>query len=773
MATYYDPKKHHVGFVDQSGNTIGMMLALDKNGTPIYQVEDAPYIPYPTRGQSPVDQELPPIIQDDWRSGFGLEVYDNDDSKRYYSSIGMDLRFRGMAILGPKVASIAVPSQTVDAAYNVANPGFEDEIGNEWTNVTRSSTRKNEGSYSGYKQVGGYGIVYIDQSISWDDSFQSQEFTLTAYCWASDAACEFQVGIYDGVGTTWSNAITPNQAWEQATVTRTLDASASELKIRLKLDNSAYSTARDFYVDTVRLSGPSITGKPRARATFNGEEYIGMGGTLYKLNATGDGFTSVRTDFNGSLITDLEVFGDNLYIALGHDTSYFYMDTGENFTESNTDHGFKFFCTVHTSSPTLYGSDTDNTIRSTTDPTNGGTAWSAQTTVGSSYYSITKLVSHAGALWIMKEDMPYYLDSSGNVQNDAAPELSVITDSNKGKNSIFWLNKLYIHAGASLLEYDSGTNTWRSPATSCTNLGDFDGDVQALAADDEWLFAILDNSTKVEVLAGRLETVDGTTAWVWHPIQEITLAGCETAFVSSVYQKRLWIASTDSSDSLYYIPLYASYGDVTNDANRSYDTGGTAYFITPWLHGNFRTDKKAWIKLICELGHAYDADIYFAVSYQKFGDTSWTSIGDFKGTATNRVAEAYIDTTNKPSSVMMRFKFVAHTDDATKTPILKSYDARAILYPPRRNIIQCIVRCADNITDKDGVQLDADAATIAATLEEAKDDATWPVTFYDINGNTKYIRFLSVSPFSKVVRDEHSRNIERHYYLKLQEVTLT
>ena len=68
------------------------------------------------------------------------------------------------------------------------------------------------------------------------------------------------------------------------------------------------------------------------------------------------------------------------------------------------------------------------------------------------------------------------------------------------------------------------------------------------------------------------------------------------------------------------------------------------------------------------------------------------------------------------------------------------------------------------------------AKDIKDALEEASSDATWPVTFYDIYGNTVYVRFLPTNPFSKVVKREKigdKINIETHYYLNLQQVTLS
>lgn len=74
---------------------------------------------------------------------------------------------------------------------------------------------------------------------------------------------------------------------------------------------------------------------------------------------------------------------------------------------------------------------------------------------------------------------------------------------------------------------------------------------------------------------------------------------------------------------------------------------------------------------------------------------------------------------------------------------LLSFDCRGVWYPERRNIIQCTILCDDGLVTRDGTIDGQTAADIKAAIEEARDDATWPVTFYDINGNTIYVKFLS------------------------------
>ncbi|KKN12672.1 hypothetical protein LCGC14_1014220 [marine sediment metagenome] len=770
MGSEYTKRKHGIGVTSSSlSRVVGMVLA-QKNGVPLYTVYDDEYLAQqsftgvPGYGNLPSEKEIA-MRQDDWRSGFGLHVYDSSDTKRYFASYNMDLRFKGMGILGGVATAVTFP--TTDAPA-IVDAGMElwDDVNTltNWTKdegtVTRDSNFKHEGNYSADLQdVGSNTEIHQDLATT---QIQGRKFTFT--CWVrSKNINDAFIRINDGVGTTDSSYHSGNETWEQLIVTRTFAQNASRLRLICHCD----ANNQENYFDEVAITRPSL-GNPAVFAEFNNKLYMGMGKLLTKLNSAGNEFEGVY-EFDAD-ITDLAAFTDDkLYIALGTSTPYWEMTTGEALTENTlTVKQFDKFVVVHAAAPVMWGKDSTNTIRSTINPANGGTQWSAVTTVGSSAYAINSLVSDGASLFMIKGDRPFYLDSDGAVQvltNRTRP----IASSTGGTNSFFWDDALYMPFGtASLLENsEDGDLEWIDPALFSTNLGDFDGKIQAIAGDEQWLFAVVDNSSKIEVLAGRRETISGLTSWVWHPLTELTLAGCQAAFVSSIYQKRLWLASTSSGDSLYYIPLYANYGDVTNDINRSFQTNG--YFITPRLHANFKGDVKAFTKITVELGHAYDADIYFECWHRRQGASTWVDAGDLKGSATDRRATLYF---SNVSAEWIQLKFVGKTDDTTKTPILMDYDVRGILYPPQRNMIYCEVKIAEGQALGDGVLSKVDKDMITA-LDDAR-AATWPVLIKDIDGSSKYVKFLPINgqPRWYVFKDEKGRAIERRYKLLMQEVTL-
>ncbi len=701
------------------------------------------------------------MILDDFRSGFGQEIYDYNDTKRYYSSIGMDLSVKGQAMAGW--------GSTAVTRSHIVNEDME--LDSNWgAGANRSSAQAHGGTYSMQLDASGE----QGQTLQWIAAYQSVEFVFKCWVW-SDTASVARIGINDNVATTYSSYHTGGSSWEQLTATRTLDGSAAVLKIRL----ATSAGSNNNYFDDATITSSALTGITVQCVDFNDELYATWGKTLIKLNSAGDRFYPVET-FTATItsLTPFQVSGtDYLLICLGTSTNYQYMTTGESLTESNaTVKTYQFATRVYTTADTLYANDGDNTIRSTTNPLNGGVAWSAQTVVAQASDAILSMREKSGALYIKKEDMPYYLDSSGDVQRDLAPELASARASTATKDMYLWKNELFISAGDQALLRIGTANSFINPSKYSTNLSDFVGAVQGIASDEEWLIIAVDNGAKLELLFGRDETIDGTTSWVWHPKHELTLTGCEALFVSAVYKKRLYIASTASGDSLYYLPLPTKYGDITGDAERNFLTDTSCIF--PALHGGFKSDQKAYIKAVATLGHSYDANIYFECWYKKLEDSSYTDAGDFKGTATNRIATLYLPvdaSSNNPISTMMWFKMVVKTDDTTKTPILLNLDVRGILYPTRKDIIACKVRVAREVVCNDG-SVEKNLYTLWKTCVDNMRDATWPITMVDIDGNTKNVKLLPLprtTRFREIIRREKGRIMESEYNLLLQKVPLS
>lgn len=782
MTTHFKANRHDFSITDPSASH-KMGFVVDRKDGFHYQELDGKALvdlyasDSPTQSNTNPEEELLLGQGPDWRAGFGKEYWNSSDPTRYFSSIGCDLRFVSGAIAGPTPQTHSFP--TVSAVPTVQNGGMDTD-----TYWDHSEANVSWGADSG-RTGGGIALSGSGEKNTWqyiEGWTPGVQYTVTGWCKGADSSNKVRVQVADGTQTI-SSTYNETSSWVEKTAQITVASTAEYLKINF---NASCAGGDACCVDDASIAMDSAagavayTGVIRAHAEYNDDIYYSLDKKILRFDdSTG---ASVLIWQFAANITGLEVFQvsgvDYLFVALGTATAYEYLRASTYYsagftTSTATDKYFTYFKWVHTTADTLYGAvedDKSNSIRSTVNPLNDGTAWSDQTIVGDAASAIQGQLEDEGALYIPKEDTIYYLDSSGNVQSDLAPELVALKCSTSNQNADVWLGNIYTQAGTQALLEIGTSNTWRTPAEYTTNNSDFNGRVQALAHDDQWLYAILDNSTKVEVVAGRLETIDGTSTWVWHPIAEITLDGCQAAWVSSVYKKRLWIASTLSTDSLYFIDLYTGYGDVTSDANRVFKTD--AYFITPWLHGDFKTDQKALIKMTATLGHSYDVDVYWECWYQTLGGT-WTDMGDLKGSATSMTAELF--RTTSTTSTMFRFMFVAKTDTTNVTPELLTYVAKLILYPDPKRIIFTRVKVGRGVLDKDGNQF-KDKYTLQKNCLENIRNATWPITMTDLDGATKYVKLLPLPrniPYREVVSKEKNEVTEWAYNLLLLEVPLS
>lgn len=525
---------------------------------------------------------------------------------------------------------------------------------------------------------------------------------------------------------------------------------------------------------------------------FNDTHYIAAGNQLYKY--TSGGLATVGSTFDAD-ITHLEPFVDSkLYIALGDSNKFYWMNTSESFTRSTEADGYAtFFKRV---GDVMWKAIMANQLKSSTTPGgNSGSDWSTATTVDTTYFDITALVEERGTLYIMKEDMPYYLDASGNPQ-PLIPVLRSEESPTSGQNAISWQGRLYIPCGSqTLYEYNNGVPTNISPSRFITNNTTYSGKILALAGDAHWLFAVLDNDTKVQVLAGRREFVE-TTRWVWHPIVELTMSGASSAWVTTALNRRLWIGPATGGDSLQYIAIPRNYGDVTAAGEYYLESGGE--IITPWHHGNFRADDKAWYKLTLTMSGT-SSTLYWQSYYQILGDTTWTEINSTNKFKVSPITSSAIPADSggdEPSSTMIRFKFVPTTTDPdfwilgtstlgvdtvlayySRTPVLLNYDVRAVWYPPQGKIIFAQVKVSDNLTLLDGHSIDEEqtAATIRTAIDELTNPTTaWPRAFYppywEDGDAAKYVKLLPPVDIT-MSRDEKTGNQEWIYDLILEVVT--
>ena len=730
--------KHDIALLNSSGTEIGFTLVRGKGNIPVYEeITDKPladqyYAGDPLYKYMNPEKEIA-IAQDDFRGGFGLEYQHRDYPKKYYYGINYDAKEGLLVGLPTTVTGLTVTALTItNANMETAATG--------WTGGQRDNAQAHTGTYSWKVYIGGGNAT---QDIASGTDYKGRIYTFSCWVW-HNVGSQARIAIADGVGTTNSSWHT-GSGWEQLSVTRTINASATSLT--LTLDGNAAASGAWF--DDATLVQP-VAGAVNAQVDFGGEHYLSYGNILMKLNGTGTAYTYVYNF--PTTITDLYIFSvsgtDYLFICIGWSNEYWYTSNGITFTESNLSINAKF---MTASGVTLYCADTNSTIQQATNPLNGG-AWGTSKQMGEDAYDIASLATFGGLIYANKTDCKvYYVDSSGNVQALVSASAN-LAGTNTTRMFAWREESLLIPYGAQdLLLYDGTTVYNISPTLSANGVSDFAGQVQAIAGDAQWLYIVLDNSTKIETMKGRWEEVDGETDWRWHTLNEITLTNCSSAQISSIYKKRLWIGSDTYTECVYYVPVTAKYGGITGDTNYTYQTGG--YLVTPWFHADFPAEKKAWIKLTLKMAST-TANIYYEAHYKKLGDASWTEIDSTNKFKTSPATTRYIPvdgSSNNPTSEYFSLKIVGVTNSTATSPRLLGYDLRGVWYPTIRKIIhfQCILE--DNVPLLDGTVDDVLASTLKSTIDGAN-SSNYPRGFYPVDwsssADTVYVKLLT--PLRKV-----------------------
>jgi len=387
-----------------------------------------------------------------------VRMWTHGSRERLYSRpSNWDARFKGKVILSPKQLADISYSGSGAVQNVVPNGGFEAGDLTDWTVESGAATASTDSVYHGtyaLKLVGNG--AEVTQKLTWDDSLQSTEITFSAYLSTvtTGTGGSIKVGINDGIDTTWSDTLADDDTWTSKTATKTLAANATQLELHI-ISNVATLAS---YADACTVTGYSGTFDSGGRGNspviieFGTDIVVASGTKLCKLDTT---FVE-QADF-GEIITDLCVFGDNLYIALGLSNNYWYTSDLSTFTQITiTNATAQFMSNVKHSQ--FWINDTANTMRESDNPVNGGDAFSTAYTMPNSTYNITGLMDNlsAATVYCRKQDQLYYL--SGADVLTLIPALSTEANTSISYKPYPWKGNLYIPSGTnSLYEYDDGT----------------------------------------------------------------------------------------------------------------------------------------------------------------------------------------------------------------------------------------------------------------------------------------------------------------------------
>uniref|UniRef100_A0A6M3J3T0 Uncharacterized protein n=1 Tax=viral metagenome TaxID=1070528 RepID=A0A6M3J3T0_9ZZZZ len=703
----------------------GLMLHSASDGTLLYEDRDEEAIPPSYITSTPTHRNLPPqrrweVEQEYFHGGFGEATF--GENYKYFKSTNVDARIKGKTVLGPANTSITLSATPTPIMTQLNDPSFESWSSSTaltyWTLESGTITREDGTNLAPYHNRyavarASNGILY--QDVTWSDTFQSQEFTAVVYAYAVGGGNDIRINIDDGVGTT-SSAWYGTGAWAQLSVTRTLNAAATRLRVEIEFAAVCY-----FDMVGVFPTGGQSRGSVNAFCDFRGLTYVAMGSTLYTWNGT----TLTYVDAYAYPITTLCVYGNYMYIGqMGG--KYNYMDYAGTVTTSNLTGGeADYFAMI---GATFYGVQLPNKVRSSTNPINGG-SWSAQSYVGNATVPITGILNHTDTIYIPKENGMWTIDGASIYNKIDILEQDAVTDG--CKKTIKFQDKLYIPTGVcSLWEFDDSTDiaTNISPTNYIKGDSEYIQDILALSADSEYLYVFQDYTNSVNLFAGHYETILGNTYWLWHPIAQITSADI-TAVHLATYSGVKQLLYGTGTPTMGYFDAATQFGDLDADTNYTFAASGT--LETGYFTASFPNYYKNFYSLEV-LNSNTSGTQTITVHYQLYGATDWRLLGVVDTTPS---VVLYFPQETYSKKLKLRFSFA--TADTSTSPVLEDYILKGQVRIGKLKEFKFTARITEYLT------------TLASPTSIKKEDLvdilhtidrdSWVVRFYDIDNDPYWI----------------------------------
>ena len=729
----------HDVLISDGTTILGLILRKDEKGIPILtRYPTIPLAPqeFQTLGQEAfAPQQEAPFSVDTNHAGFGKERWVN---KRYQVAYGTDASQKNRIKLSPVLVATTNTTATYSPAVSGTNLGFETSGLSGWTASgaptiwVDSTTNPRTGSRHARAAwtLNANDVTTLRQALTTTtpELLPGTTLTIDLYTmYTTTAPGTYTVKIFsqsDYTNELASLTITPTTSYAIYTLSLAFTESYRGLYLQISLAAPA-GAAGSVDLDDIAITLTGTTSNPTSPNTvvklidFNSAHYLVSDSGVWKRTAA----NWVRVSGSPPDIVDAVSDGTNLYLARGTSKDSWYMNTSEAFTAIRDD---DTRCShLAYINDTMYGITGATTLAKYTSFTAGTVA--NNYTVGETGYNVTALLSHLKMPYIVKENWAGYLNTGLPTPAiiEIAKELAGLFNTNTGKNSISRLGNnaqtLYIPAGsdATLWDEDAGNNI--GPQEFQESLSDFDGQVVATASDDKYLYVVLDNGTKIEILKGRYETIDGSTDFRWHPILEDTYTTVGYAHISSITAKRLYYGGGTA------LPKYIS---LEND---SYATGGT--HLTCQIDLGLPNILKNW-RSIAIRSNNLSATKTIKVEYKKDGDTSWTTIeGVTSGLfTTSPYQEVFFgSSSNGLNTRLLQLRFTLATDSTTVTPEILDWTLNYILKAPTlwQIELEAILSSSNLVVNTQAPDKEMSYSVVASTLRGWKDTIPLTLTIPD------------------------------------------
>jgi len=656
--------------------------------------------------------------QSDWSEGAFRPYYQELD-KRYVKSDGVDLRWEGVAALGPKRTSPRSGTPVkgmLSGAYLVVNGGFEEGQTSGWTAGSGTTLAVDTSTTNG----GNYSLkLSVDQSTSASDMakqslanptiYQGMVIKVVAYVQrASGSDAGIIMRVFDGTSTTNVTAVTAD-TFTAVIATHTVHGSADELTISFRNSATTSNAAHVFYVDDISVvptGGTECVGFATRASTSPDQLYAALGRTVVLWNESTYVWDLVHAN-SAVAVTDIIEFDNDIYVAFGEadgSTPYQYVygssttwttSTASATTTHQDNHarfwvkardGYGQWALWKASASSNQGTERHKMYSSQTPKT----SWLQDTalTVGSANRNITGLHAYGDTFVVAKVDGLWIWDGVISDFVNITPEWEHDVSEDNGAVGTTWQGMLFFTTT------QQGFFSWTGEAISdfsdmlsAPRMSDIGGRVTAMTPASRELFIGLDRPV-ADATAGktcRLVTLNYKKQL--HTIAEPSMSVIDSITVHR--GDRLWafgraydanLEDYVSASHMWALPekTVAPYAD----ASPSIEASG--FFETSiWSGGMPETDKALIaITIWCE---DVDPQHTITVDFGRDGRASNSNrLGVFN--TTDRIQTLYFKNIEEPTSnAVCRFaqlRFTMVTDD-TVSPKMFAFALHTQLAPRR------------------------------------------------------------------------------------------
>ena len=768
-----------------SPNTeLRLVVDEEEGGTERWRELRSPKLP-PRRTQGALTvSEQDPLVdftwaQDDWSDG-GLRPYYREGDAMYATANGVDARWEGVLSMGME--------RSTPQDWLIRGAGAEgDNDTGSWTQsgtsatFTRQTTTKLEDDYA-YKYVvttASSADSYVYQDIDNFAKYQGRTVIIGIWVKTGTLGSSYAPNLYIDDGNTQSSgtAITASDTdWTFTSVTHTIHASSSD-KFRIKVgddDAATGTTACTFYFDGMSIQVDGGGGSCAGMATHDSKTYLAQGRVVAQWDENDDVWKAVYID-DGADATDIIHFDDNVYVAFGYGSEYVY-GSGTSWTASTLSSAIKYakyFAVARNNAGNLalWKTETANTVKSSTAPTNGG-SWSSAYTIGSADRVInalhtafdTILIGKTDGLWIYNRQ---YAGTS-TAENAFAP---VSSEWDKGVHTgnfsvaSEWHGFLYINSSnQSLIRWGPGQVQDITSLIVSPRVPGYGGEVRALVASPHELFIAADipetsesgvfgdfpiqmttTTKKVKILSLRQKS-DGS--FNVHTLDEVTYGEIDDMHIyndtasNTRYLLTSGIINRDGTAAdhvrihRWQLPTRSAAPFI--DAESTLVKSGTLETST-W-HGGVPGTSKAFLKMVCWVDNmGGDSNQKITVKYGLDGDSSSTfTLGAL--TATDNIQTLYFnDATTDGSTAInpitqavgrsIQLELTLSTDSASVgdgPPKLFAFELHSTLRPAKLKVWEVFVRIGEDMIQESGYY-DPVSKTKQLTDLDTLEDQVYPI----------------------------------------------